>query len=98
MTYHCVHCNRSAGDGHSAHCPDPPVLKAGPPPATAKRTRIGLIGALDKAIWRAIDDGKDAVLLYVRTGGKPDIKVTIEVVEQGANERRDTQVLLETED
>lgn len=63
--------------------------------AAVKRTRIGLIGAFDKACWKAIDEGRDAVLLYVRTG-KPDIRVTVEVLRHETP--RDTQVILESED
>lgn len=79
----------SSGAQGLARC----VRCLGVPPAVKKKTRLGLLGALDKAIWRAIDDGRDAVLLYVRTGGKPDIKVTIELDQHNAT--RDTQVLFE---
>jgi hypothetical protein len=84
--------------GVPLHVPNPDCpwpLPAPSPPVAKKRTRIGLIGAFDKACWAAIDEGRDAVLLYVRTG-KPDIKVTIEV--QRLDAPRDTQVILEGED
>ncbi len=55
------------------------TLVAGNQSQKTRRTLRGLLDAVEKAVWEAIDDGKGSLLCYARRGPNRNVLITIEL-------------------
>lgn len=54
--------------------------KPAPPPATSRRKALaGLMEAVERAVWRAIEAGETSLFCYARPGPQPNVIVRIEL-------------------